>query len=105
MTKTRPNPMETIKPPHVRAFVLQQELQVKLFNTDIMIYSCDRKNQSGSINTENPKSVVLLIIKNKSDEEIAKIEQAGQKLKDRDIECIICLKGSENIYKYLGGDF
>lgn len=106
MAKTdRPNPMTLERPPHIRAFALQQELHQKLFNTNIVIHSCDRKNQSGSINIDDPKSVVVLVIETKADEEIAKIEKAGELVKDRNIECIICLKGSKNIEKYLNGDF
>ncbi len=97
-----PNLITTKIPSHIRAYCAKEDLQKKLFNTNIKVYAFDSK----PINKED--SIVVLVYKTSSELEIIKKRLAGfidtNGTEFRGIMVDVLADGDERLEQYKNGD-
>lgn len=90
--------------PHIKAFAVKQELDIKLFNTDIVTYQCDRREHRSQFGVEfEPKSVIVAEVNTEAEEKI--LRKSLDEIDCKKIDVLLFYRGSEEISKYLDGDF
>jgi hypothetical protein len=90
--------------PHVKAFAVKAKLDIELFNTNIVTFQCDRRKHWSQFGTEfEPKSVVVAVVNAEAEEKLLK--KSLEEIDCEKIDVLMFYKGSEEISKYLDGDF